>query len=121
MPLDDLADHRNTLHRDSDALAVLRAALNDTQIGPVALVSSFGAESVVLLHLAAQIDTAVPVIFLDTEMLFAESLAYQRDVAKALGLRDVRVITPDRNSVRTARLAGQAFVAAGMPPHKMMR
>jgi len=99
MPLDDLADHRNTLHRDSDALAVLRAALNDTQIGPVALVSSFGAESVVLLHLAAQIDTAVPVIFLDTEMLFAESLAYQRDVAKALGLRDVRVITPDRNAI----------------------
>ena len=38
MPLDDLADHRNTMHRDSDALAVLRAALNDTQIGPVALV-----------------------------------------------------------------------------------
>lgn len=99
MPLDDLADHRNTLHRDSDALAVLRAALNDTQIGPVALVSSFGAESVVLLHLAAQIDTAVPVIFLDTEMLFAESLAYQRDVANALGLRDVRVITPDRNAI----------------------
>ncbi|WP_019954894.1 phosphoadenylyl-sulfate reductase [Yoonia vestfoldensis] len=99
MPLDDLANRRNALHRNSDALAVLRAALNDTQIGPVALVSSFGAESVVLLHLAAQVDPAVPVIFLDTEMLFPESLAYQRDVAKALGLRDVRVISPDRNAV----------------------
>jgi pilus assembly protein CpaE len=30
------------------------------------------------------------------------------------------VVTPDRNSVRNARLAGQAFVAAGMSPHKMM-
>ncbi len=99
MPLDDLANRRNALHRDSDALAVLRAALNDPQIGPVALVSSFGAESVVLLHLAAQVDPAVPVIFLDTEMLFPESLTYQRDVAKALGLTDVRVITPDRNAV----------------------
>lgn len=99
MPLDDLANRRNALHRDSDALSVLRAALNDPQIGPVALVSSFGAESVVLLHLAAQVDPAVPVIFLDTEMLFPESLTYQRDVAKALGLTDVRVITPDRNAV----------------------
>ncbi len=32
----------------------------------------------------------------------------------------VSIVTPDRNSVRTARLAGQAFVAAGMPPQKMM-
>jgi pilus assembly protein CpaE len=30
------------------------------------------------------------------------------------------VVTPDRNSVRAARLAGQSFVAAGMSPHKMM-
>jgi pilus assembly protein CpaE len=30
------------------------------------------------------------------------------------------IVTPDRNSVRNARLAGQAFVAAGMSPHKMM-
>ncbi|ARU00493.1 phosphoadenylyl-sulfate reductase [Yoonia vestfoldensis] len=99
MPLDDLADQRNRQHRGADALAVLRATLHDPQIGPVALVSSFGAESVVLLHLAAQVDPAVPVIFLDTEMLFPESLTYQRDVAKALGLTDVRVITPDRNAV----------------------
>jgi phosphoadenosine phosphosulfate reductase len=99
MPLDDLAERRNTLHRNSDAQAVLRAALDDGQIGPVALVSSFGAESVVLLHLAAQVNPAVPVIFLDTEMLFPETLAYQRDVAKTLGLTDVRVITPDRNVV----------------------
>jgi pilus assembly protein CpaE len=32
----------------------------------------------------------------------------------------ISVVTPDRNSVRAARLAGQSFVAAGMPPHKMM-
>jgi len=32
----------------------------------------------------------------------------------------ISIVTPDRNSVRNARLAGQAFVAAGMPPQKMM-
>jgi pilus assembly protein CpaE len=32
----------------------------------------------------------------------------------------ISIVTPDRNSVRCARLAGQSFVAAGMPPAKMM-
>ena len=99
MPLKELAERRNILHRKSDAQTVLRHALEDVQIGPVALVSSFGAESVVLLHMIAEIDKATPVIFLDTEMLFPETLTYQRDVAAQLGLTDVRVITPNRNDV----------------------
>jgi phosphoadenosine phosphosulfate reductase len=99
MPLKELAERRNLLHRKSDATTLLRHALDDVQIGPVALVSSFGAESVVLLHLAASVDRSVPVIFLDTEMLFPETLDYQRTLAQHLGLTDIRVITPDRNDV----------------------
>ncbi len=99
MPLKELAERRNILHRKSDAQTILRHALDDVQIGPIALVSSFGAESVVLLHMVAQIDTATPVIFLDTEMLFPETLTYQREVSEQLGLTDLRVITPDRNAV----------------------
>ena len=83
----------------SDAEKILRNALNDKEMGKLALVSSFGAESVVLLHMAAQIDRHIPVIFLDTEMLFAETLEYQRRVAFNLGLTDLRVITPNRNDV----------------------
>ncbi|MGP1355190.1 phosphoadenylyl-sulfate reductase [Roseicyclus sp.] len=79
---------------DARAEAVLAHALGGA-LGRVALVSSFGAESVVLLHMAAAIDRNVPVLFLDTEMLFPETLDYQRRVADALGLRDVRRITPE--------------------------
>lgn len=106
MPLKELSERRNILHRKSDAETVLRHALDDAEIGPVALVSSFGAESVVLLHMIAQINPATPVIFLDTEMLFPETLTYQRDVAKQLGLTDVRVITPNRNDVLTEDVDG---------------
>ena len=87
------------VQEQSDAETILRNALHDPQLGRVAMVSSFGAESVVLLHMAAQIDRHIPVIFLDTEMLFAETLEYQRKVAFHLGLKDLRVITPDRNAV----------------------
>lgn len=99
MPLKELAERRNMLHRESDAQTVLRHALGDAQIGKIAMVSSFGAESVVLLHMVAQIDKSTPIIFLDTEMLFPETLDYQREVSKQLGLTDVRVITPSRDAV----------------------
>ena len=46
----------------------------------IALVSSFGAESVVLLHMAAVTNRHVPVLFIDTEMLFAETLTYQLEL-----------------------------------------
>ena len=106
MPLKELAERRNILHRKSDAQTVLRHALHDGEIGKIALVSSFGAESVVLLHMAAQIRADVPVLFLDTEMLFPETLQYQRDVAETLGLTDVRVITPSRDAVLTHDVDG---------------
>ncbi|WP_298290485.1 phosphoadenylyl-sulfate reductase [uncultured Litoreibacter sp.] len=99
MPLKELAERRTLLHRKSDAQTVLKHALDDVQIGEVALVSSFGAESVVLLHMVAEIDPATPVIFLDTEMLFPETLNYQRELASTLGLTDIRVVTPDRAKV----------------------
>ncbi|MEM7470930.1 MAG: phosphoadenylyl-sulfate reductase [Pseudomonadota bacterium] len=99
MPLKELAERRNLLHRKSDAQTVLKHALDDVQIGEVALVSSFGAESVVLLHMVAQIDPATPVIFLDTEMLFPETTAYQQEVAEFLGLTDLRVVTPAREKL----------------------
>ena len=111
MPLKELAERRNLLHRASDAQTVLRHALDDAQIGPVAMVSSFGAESVVLLHMIAQIDPATPIIFLDTEMLFPETLSYQREVAAFLGLTDVRVIGPDRNEVLVEDVDGILHLA----------
>ncbi|SFS13376.1 phosphoadenylyl-sulfate reductase [Yoonia litorea] len=111
MPLKELAERRNLLHRKSDAQTVLRHALDDQSIGPVALVSSFGAESVVLLHMISEIDKATPVIFLDTEMLFPETLTYQRDVAAYLGLSDVGIASPDRGDVLTEDVDGILHLA----------
>lgn len=74
---------------------VLRIAIRDLFPGEIALVSSFGAEAAVLLHLVAQVDPATPVLFLDTGKLFAETLRYRDMLAARLGLRDLRVLTPD--------------------------
>jgi len=89
----------NDRYRNEDTTKVLRGIVTDPMFGPVALVSSFGAEAVVLLHMIAEIDPATPVIFIDTEMLFPQTLTYQRKLAEDLGLRDVRRITPSREAV----------------------
>jgi phosphoadenosine phosphosulfate reductase len=81
----------NARYRHHGATAVLERAMSDPQVGRIALVSSFGAESVVLLHLVSVIDRTTPVLFIDTEMLFAETIAYQAEVADKLGLTITRV------------------------------
>ena len=60
----------------------------------LALVSSFGAESAVLLHLASKVKPDMPVLFLDTGMLFGQTLDYRRQLAAKLGLTDVRDLRP---------------------------
>lgn len=62
--------------------------------GKLALVSSFGAESAVLLDLVAKVDPAIPVMFLDTGMLFGQTLDYRKTLAARLGLTDVRDLRP---------------------------
>ncbi len=81
------------------AVSVLNHALASPEIGRVALVSSFGADSVVLLHLVSILDRSVPVLLIDTELLFAETLSYQRDLASRFGLGNMRVIRPARAAI----------------------
>lgn len=63
--------------------------------GRVAAVSSFGSESAVLLDLVAQVDKSVPVIFINTQKIFGETLAYRDALAEQLGFTDLRVFRPD--------------------------
>ncbi|RMD62875.1 MAG: phosphoadenylyl-sulfate reductase [Alphaproteobacteria bacterium] len=78
-----------------DGAALLRAMIEREFPGRIAVVSSFGAESAVLLDLVARVDPTVPVIFLDTGKHFDETLSYRDEVTARLGLRDVRSVTPE--------------------------
>jgi phosphoadenosine phosphosulfate reductase len=75
------------------AQAILAEALSG-RYGPVAVVSSFGADSAVLLHLVARIAPATPVLYADPGRLFPETHAYRRTLAARLGLTDVRPVRP---------------------------
>ena len=77
-----------------DGAELLRPLIEREFPGRIAVVSSFGAESVVLLDLVAAIDPCVPVIFLETGKHFVETLAYRDLICARLGLTDVRSVHP---------------------------
>ena len=80
--------------RDASPSEVIRTALKTVGRENLALVSSFGTESAALLKVMADVDPAIPVVFLDTGWLFEETLAYRDTLIATLGLRDVRSIKP---------------------------
>ena len=75
--------------------AMLAELLTGDLAGRVAAVSSFGAESAVLLHMIAAVDRDIPVIFTNTQKMFGETLAYRDELAEKLGFTDLRVYRPD--------------------------
>ena len=65
--------------------------------------SSFGAESAVLLHMVSTAAPEVPVVFLDTDFHFSETIDYRRRLARDLGVTvlDVRpALSPKQQAQR---------------------
>lgn len=85
----------NNLFRGASTEDMLRTVIREHMAGDLAVVSSFGAESAVLLHLVASVDPNVPVIFLDTGKHFEETLAYRDTLVARLGLTNLVTVAPD--------------------------
>ncbi|MBH9537265.1 phosphoadenylyl-sulfate reductase [Novosphingopyxis sp. YJ-S2-01] len=84
----------NNMFRGRDTAEMLESVIRDQLAGDIALVSSFGAESAVLLHLVSQVDRDLPVLFLETGKHFPETLAYRDKLAERLRLNLINLV-PD--------------------------
>jgi phosphoadenosine phosphosulfate reductase len=98
--LRDRLERMRARYEGVHATTLIEAAIFDEFPGQIATVSSFGSESVVLLHLISQIDPTVPVIFLNTGKLFGETLRYRDRLQAKLGLTDLRSIGPHPDDER---------------------
>ena len=87
-------------HGHLPAEEMLKRLIRHELRGRIALVSSFGAEAAVLLHMVARVDPLTPVIFIDTGKLFGETLAYRDTLIDQFGLRDVRSVRPEPARLR---------------------
>jgi len=77
LDLNDYAASLNARLRGLSAQDILQVAIGEMFPGQIALVSSFGAEAAVLLHLAASVDRNLPVLFLETGKHFDQTIAYR--------------------------------------------
>src|SRR5579859_142754 len=92
--LTERAEALSRRYQDADAATLLRGMIDVEFPGRVAVLSSFGTESALLLAVVAEIDPTVPVIFLDTGKIFPETIRYIADVQARLGLTDIRRVSP---------------------------
>ena len=92
--------------------ALLAELITGELAGRIAAVSSFGAESAVLLHMIAQIDRDVPVIFTNTQKMFGETLAYRDELSERLGLTDLRVFRPSPQLIAEREQTEASWLAA---------
>jgi phosphoadenosine phosphosulfate reductase len=100
------ADALNARFAGVDAQTMLATLFAEGALGRVAVVSSFGTESAVLLDLVAKADPTVPVIFVDTEKMFRETLDYRDTLIARLGFTDSRVVRPDQAALAAKDEAG---------------
>lgn len=94
---------------ESNAIHVIAAALGAFD-NKLALVSSFGAESAVLLHLAAQVDPTIDVIFIDTGKMFGETKRYRDQLAGALNLANIITQRPTESEIDLADPKGDLWL-----------
>ncbi len=80
--------------------------------GRVAILSSFGTEAAILLHMAALVDRSLPVLFLDTERHFPETIAHRDALARRLALTGLRDIHPDPSEVAAEDPLGALWSSA---------
>jgi phosphoadenosine phosphosulfate reductase len=89
----------NGMFDEMDGVSVLRQAVTELLVDDVAIVSSFGADSSVLLHMVAEVDKDLPVYFLETGKHFPETLDYVETLKGQLGLTNVIALHPDSKDV----------------------
>lgn len=101
-PAAQRAAELNERYGGLDGTALLTPVIREAFPGRIAVVSSFGTESAVLLALAAEVDPAIPVIVVDTGKLFGETLRYRDQLVARLGLTDVRTVGPSNGDLAAA-------------------
>lgn len=97
---DALAEALNAQWGEASAEAILAAALDPALGRKTMAISSFGAESAVLLHLISQIKPDLPILFLETGQHFFQTLSYRRHLTERLSLSRVVDVKPDPDQLK---------------------
>ncbi len=107
--LHERAEYLNRRYAHARTKDLLAGIIEQEFRGNITLVSSFGAESAVLLHLVASVEPATDIVFIDTGKLFGETKRYRDLLVNQLGLQNVRTVEPERGPLATVDPHGMLF------------
>ena len=107
--LEQLAADLNARWQGASALEILRDAMTEIFPGKISVVSSFGADAAVLLHLVSQVDPAAPILFLDTGKHFIETLMYRDILVGRFGFTNAQALEPATDDLRDLDPAGDLW------------
>lgn len=108
LELVDKVDRLNEQYKNVDSLTLLRDLANE--FPSLTLVSSFGAESAVLLHMISRVDVNTPVVLVDTGKLFIETIRYKETLQNEFGLKNVKVFEPNAELLKQNDRQGNAHL-----------
>uniref|UniRef100_A0A2A4YUS3 Adenosine 5'-phosphosulfate reductase n=1 Tax=OCS116 cluster bacterium TaxID=2030921 RepID=A0A2A4YUS3_9PROT len=93
--VDETIDTLSAKHSPDGKTLDLTGLLHDPLVGNIALVSSFGTEAAVLLHMVSQAKPDTDVLFIETGKHFNETHDYIETLRDQLGLTSLKLIKPD--------------------------
>ena len=102
-----LAASLNVRFANATASQIIAYSVKEGFAGDIGAVSSFGADSAVLLSLIADVDANTPILFLDTGKHFEETLTYRDQLVDFFKLTDLRNIEPLPSNLEAQDPAGE--------------
>jgi phosphoadenosine phosphosulfate reductase len=92
-----------------EAEDLLRAMILHEFKGKMALITSFGTDSALLLEMVSRIDPHLPILFLETGKHFAATLAYGKALVDRFALTNLMILTPNAEKLTQADPAGDLW------------
>jgi len=103
------ANYLNSKYSSSDTHEIIKSIVKDEFQNELVIVSSFGAESAVLLHQVSKVDTSVPVLFLETFKHFKETIEYRDELIRKFGLSQLITAFPNKFHLEADDPNGELF------------
>lgn len=96
------------VYKKLEEQALLAKAIEDYS-GKIALLSAFNPEDVILAYWLKGINVDIPILFLETQKHFPETLHYVKDIIKQLDLKNVQFLSPDPALIKNIDADGQLW------------
>ena len=92
-------DDLNRLYKNSSPEKILSFSIDKFE-SKIVYVCSFGTESAIILSMISKINKNFPILLINTNFLFPETLEYKEKLLDNLGLHNCIEVTPEKESLK---------------------